>query len=93
MARVYGGTSPARGRLHGERAIGAQPGAVVFVSGLERLFDEQAAKSGAVDEQIARHGFTGLEHQRFDETGFRMLLDALDLAFDSPDALGLAELA
>ena len=48
---------------------------------------------GAVDEQIARHGFAGLEHQRLDETGFRMLLDALDLAFDPPDALGLAELA
>ena len=93
MARVYGGMSLARGRLHGERAIGAQPLAVVFVAGVQRLLDQQAAESGAVDEQVARHGFAVLEHQRLDEAGFRMLLDGLDLAFDSPDTLGLAELA
>ena len=55
----------------------------------ERLFDEQAAKSGAVDEQVARHLRAVFHHERCHVPARAVLLDARDLAFDAPDALGL----
>jgi hypothetical protein len=39
----------------------------VLVSALERLFDQQTAKAGAVDEEIAFDDDAGLERQRLDE--------------------------
>ena len=39
--------------LQRQRAVVAQPLAPVLVPGLERLFDQQAAKAGAVDEEVA----------------------------------------
>src|SRR5690606_12205735 len=39
---------------HCDRAIARQPLRPFFVAGVERTFDEQATKSGTVDEQIAR---------------------------------------
>src|SRR5689334_10657741 len=83
----------ARRRLHGKRAVREQPRAVVLEPGLQRLLDEKAAKAGAVDEEITRDGFAGLEIERRDVARLRVLIHRLDLAFDAFDALGLAELA
>ncbi len=79
--------------LQRQRAVVAQPLAPVFVTGLERLFDEQAAKAGAVEEQVAVDALARLHHHRFDEARLRILRDAGDLALDALDALGLAALA
>ena len=75
--------------LHRERAIGGQPLAPVFVTGLERLLDEQAAKAGAVDEQIAFDAPAVFHDQRGDVAVPAVLLDAGDLALDALDTLGL----
>ena len=75
--------------LYCESAVGWQPVAPVLVPGLERLLDQQAAKSRAVDEQVARHARAVLHDQRSHVPAFAVLLRAGDLAFDAPDASGL----
>src|SRR5690606_15712197 len=76
-----------RGSLHRERAVGRQPLAPILVARLERLFDEQAAKARAIDEQIAFDARAVFHDERGHVAGFAVLLDARDLAFDALDAL------
>ena len=87
IARVYGRHAAGGLGLHGQRAVGRQPVAPILVAGLERLFDQQAAKAGAIDEQVAFDARAVFQHQRSDEAALAVLLDAGDLAFDAPDTL------
>src|SRR4029077_8873990 len=79
--------------LQRDGAVIAQPLGPVFVAGLERLLDEYAAESRAIDEQVALDALTGVHDDGFDETGLRVLHDAADLHLDALDALRLAALA
>src|SRR5690606_23166121 len=73
-------------------AVGRQPVVPVDEAGLEGLLDQQAAETGAVDEQVALHHLAVLEHQGLDETVLRILahLAALALAAIQAAALALA---
>ena len=58
----------------------------VFISGLQRLLDQEPAEAGAVDEQVAfDHPAIG-EGDRFDEAVLRSKLRLNDLAFDALNA-------
>ena len=80
-----------RAGLHGQSAVGGQPGRPVFVTGLEGLFDQHTPKTGTVDEEIAFDPFARLQFERRDKPALAILLDFLDQAFNPFDALGLAE--
>src|SRR5690242_9725716 len=54
-------------RRHGESAIARQPFVPRLVPSLERLLDQEAAKAGAVDEEIRRKLLASFERDRFDE--------------------------
>src|SRR5690349_24156474 len=68
---------------HGGRAIGGQPMAPVLVAGLQRFLDEQAAESGAIDEEIAGNAPAILQVQRLDESALGVLIHSDDLPFDA----------
>src|SRR5512138_2623228 len=63
--------------------------APVFVAGAQGLFDEEPAKSGAIDEEVAFDDLTGLELEPFDESRVGVLRDMFDLAFDALYAVAL----
>src|SRR6185436_6299528 len=91
-----GGTGVWRGLRHafaghGHGAIAGQPATPVFVAGVQRLLDEQPAKTRAVDEQIARHHPAVLEFHGFDETVLGVLLHVNDLACDAFHAIRLGD--
>lgn len=77
---------------YGERCVARQPVGPAFIAGLERPFDQQPAKPGAVDEQIPGDLFAAFERHRVDEACFAVLADRPYLALDPPDAalLGVA---
>ena len=77
---------------HGHRAIAGQPVRPVLVAGLQRLLDQQAAESRAVDEQVAGDARAALQRDGFDEAVFAAQLHVDDFAFDALDAarLGVA---
>src|SRR6185436_12636097 len=80
-----------RSGLHGEAGVGGQPVAPVLIAGLQRLLDQEAAKAGAVDEQIALDPRARCQDQSLYEARLRMLGDLADPALDPPDAELLAE--
>jgi hypothetical protein len=63
----------------------------VLESRLQRALDEQAAKAGAVDEEVALDDLALFELERFDESGGRVGAHLLDLALDAFHALGLGQ--
>src|SRR3954452_13924277 len=66
----------------GDRAVARQPVSPVLVTGLERLLDEQAAESRAVDEQLALDDLSVRHLDRFDVPILTVLPDVGDLALD-----------
>ena len=58
----------------------------VLVAGLERPFDQQAAKAGAVDEQVGRQAAAAVQRDAVDEAVLRSLDDLDDLALYPLDA-------
>ena len=80
-------------RLNGERAVGWKPVRPVLELFAQRLPDQQRAKAGAVDEQVARDFLTGFENQRLDIAALRMLAHAGDFAFDAPHSRLFGETA
>ena len=79
--------------LHRQRAVGGEPVAPILIARLQRLFDQQPAKAGAIDEQIAFDPATIGQIERFDKARFGMLVDLPDLALDAGNAARFAELA
>src|SRR4051812_46171064 len=75
----------------GDGAIARKPLRPVLVSGLERLLDQQPAKAGAVDEELAFDDPAVGKLHRFDESVLAAKLDVDDLAFDPVDAVALGE--
>ena len=84
--RVYGGAGACQFGLYRRGAVARQPMRPVLIARLQRLLDDQPAKSGAIDEQVAFDELARVQHQRFDESGFAVLPDFLDLAFNALDA-------
>ncbi len=75
---------PARARAgHRERAVALQQVAPVLVAGMQRTFDEQAAKARAVDEQVAIDAAAIGQLQRGDEAVGRPQLDVDHGAFEA----------
>ena len=72
---------------HRNRPVARQPLAPVVIARLERLLDEQAAKSGAVDEQVGARDFAGIERDGVDETRLGVEVGADDLPFGPDDAV------
>ena len=81
--RVWRARSLVR-HLHGHRAIVRQIVAPILVAGLQRAFDEHAAKTGAIDVQIGLQAVSLLEDDLIDET-IGALRDAHDRAFQAHD--------
>ncbi len=74
---------------YGHRAVAGQPVRPVVVAGGERLLDEQAAKTRAIDEQFAVDARAGLQGHRFDEAVRGAQAHVDDLALDALDATRL----
>src|SRR5690606_14688856 len=53
-------------RLEGDGAVARQIVRPIFIASLQRAFDEQRTKAGAVDEEIAFDDSTVFELERFD---------------------------
>lgn len=81
-----------RGARHRHGAVAGQPVRPVDVTGLQRLFDQQATETGAVDEQVAGDLLPALEHHGFDEAVFAALQGVGDLPFDALHATPLRQL-
>ena len=64
VERVYGVAAAGLLAGHGHRAIAGQPVGPVVVAGLQRLLDQQAAESRAIDEQVAGDARAGLQRHR-----------------------------
>src|SRR5690606_8018571 len=67
---------------HGHRPVAGQPMAPVVERNAQGLPEEQAAKPGAVDEQVPREFAAVLEPDRGDVAAAGVLVDLDDLAFD-----------
>ena len=72
--------------LHGQRAVGVQPMGPVLIAGLQGLLDQQSAKPGAVDEEVALDLLAIVEHERADEAGLALLAHLIDPALHAADA-------
>src|SRR5688572_2889837 len=79
--------------LHGRGAVAEQVVRPVLVAHVQRVPDEQPAKPGAIDEQVALEQLTGIELDGFDETRGLTHLHIDDLSFDAFDAKPFGELA
>src|SRR3546814_470714 len=60
---------------------------------VQRPFDQQRAKAGAVDEQVALDPPVAVEQQRRDVAAFAVQFDARDPPFDPRRAVGFGHLA
>ena len=69
------------GRRHRQRAVARQQRRPIVIAGVQRLFDQEAAKSGAIDEKIASDLRPIVECHRCDVTAFAILRDRDDAAF------------
>src|SRR5437879_7954158 len=67
---------------HRDRPVARQPVRPVIVAGAERLLDEQPAKSGAVDEQVALDNTAAGEGNRLYVAALAVELHIDDLALD-----------
>ena len=65
--------------------------APILPSRFQQLLDQQAAKAGAVDEQIAFDPFARLQAQGGDMAAFAVLLGIEDAALDTPRAMAFGE--
>ena len=82
-----GNRRPDRLGLHRHGTVAGQPVRVVVVTGLQRLLDQQPPEPGAVDEQVTVDALAGVHDQCRHVAAFRVLFDAVDLAF-LPDNAG-----
>ena len=81
------------GSGHRDSAIDRQPVAPIFVAGFQFLFDQQAAKAGAIDEQVAFDSLPAFEFHRLHIAGFAVPPHAHDPAFLAHGTLTLCQLA
>ena len=85
---VRGGTRervgrPRTGGWQSPGPVHRQPVAPVLVTRLQRFLNQQAAKAGAIDEQLPRNGLAVVEADRNDIATIGIAANLLDLAFDS----------
>src|SRR4051794_4294136 len=71
---------------HRDRAVTRKPMRPVFVTRAKRLFDEQPAKSGAIDKQITFDHGTVDERHRLDIAALAIDFRIDDLPFDAVHA-------
>jgi hypothetical protein len=76
-----------------DRAVAEQPARPVLVRHAHGLAQQQAAKAGTVDEQVALDLGTRIEPERGDVAAGRIGAHGLDLAFDAAHPEALAEAA
>ena len=77
---------------HGHGAVAGQPVPPVLIAGLQRAFDEQAAKARAVDEQLPLDPAAILQRHMADMAGFAVQRHIANLALDPhhPALFGIA---
>ena len=63
----------------------------MLVSGVQRPFDQQAAKAGAIDVKIGFDLFAALQREGADEAVVRLQRHRLDFAFRALDAAGFGD--
>ncbi len=63
----------------------------ILVTGFQCLFDQQAAETGAVDEQVAFNALARFERDGRNEAAFGILVDRGDLALDALDTEGFTK--
>ena len=73
------------GAGHRNRAVAGQPVRPVVIARCERALDQEAAKAGAVEEQVACDPLARGENQSGDVAGVAVPFDAIDLAFGALD--------
>ena len=76
---------------HGNRPVARQPVRPVFVVHAERLSDQQAPETGAIDEKLAGHALAVFQRQRFDETAVGVPFHVRDFPLDAGHAQLFAE--
>ena len=81
------------GAGHRDRPVHRQPVRPVFIAGLERPLDQQAAKAGTVDEQVRLQHAPVLQRHALDKAVVRPLGHIDDLALDPLHAASLTDLA
>jgi hypothetical protein len=93
VERVYGVVAGTRSQGTASRAIAGQPFSPVFVARVQRLLDEQAAESRAVDEEVRLDDAPVGEFHGLDEAVLAAQLDVHRPCLRAPHAVGLGELA
>ena len=78
--------------LHRDRAVVGQPVAPIVEAGMQRAFDQQRAKAGAVEEQIALDPHAAVESKRGDIAAFAVQLDRGNASLDPRRAVLFGEL-
>ena len=78
---------------HGGRAIAGQPVVPILVTRVQRVLDQEAAKSGAIDEEISLDALAAVEGQRLDESVFGLERHGLNLTLRPLYARGLRNVA
>ena len=81
------------GGLHRQRAVGGEPVRPILEPRFQRLLDQQAAKAGAVDEQIAFDQCAIVQRQRGDVAAFAIAPHLFDAAFMAGDTQFLGKIA
>ncbi len=76
-------------RWHGQGAVTGKGVAPIDIARLQRILDQQAAETGAVDEQVAGDSLSLVEMHRCHKARFRILGNMGDLALDAFDTAGL----
>ena len=78
---------------NGDRTVAGQPVAPVLVTGLERLFDQQPAEAGAIDEEVAGDAATVFHYHSAHESRFRHPFHVDHLSFHPLDTQAFGECA
>src|SRR4051812_36498407 len=78
---------------HHERPVARQPLRPILKAGPERLLDQQPAKTGTIDEEVAFDARTALQDQRFDKARFGGLRDFDNSALGAHYARGFGDTA
>src|SRR5579871_1473303 len=77
--------------LYDDGAVTREPVVPRLVPGLKCLLDEDPAKTGAIDEQIAGNRLAAIKRDRTNESVFRSKVDMADFALDALYATGLGK--
>src|SRR5438874_230871 len=78
---------------HSKRPVAREPFRPIVETGLQRLLNQQAAKSRTVDEEVGFDPCAALQHHPLHEAGLTVLHDVDDAAFGTYDARRFGEAA